>query len=179
MAKPDYLGPAVAGGFSGTLPGYAAALAALPVVTAPGFGLRAAATTAGVTGRRMNLPKDVGMVARLRKSAGYGDKIGIAVIAGHVSDRHDRPGAMYRLDQAQRGQLVTVTRQGTTYRYKVTGTATSDRDRRLPQKYFTTTGPHRLVLISCTGRVVYPNGHFHYTKYQVVVAKFIGAKKAP
>ena len=177
VAKPSYAAPAVVGGFSGTLLDDALARAAMPIVTARGFGLRAAAVTAGVTAGRMNLPNDVGMVAWLRKSAGYGDKIGTTVIAGHVSDRHDRPGALYRLHRAHRGQLVTITRGGTAYRYRVTGKATFDRGRQLPHKYFATTGARRLVLISCTGRVVYPNGHFHYTKYRVVVAKFVGAKK--
>jgi hypothetical protein len=177
VAKSSYSAPAVVGGFSGTLLDDALARSALPIVTARGFGLRAATVTAGVTAGRMNLPNDVGMVAWLRKSAGYGDKIGTTVIAGHVSDRHDRPGALYRLDRAHRGQLVTITRGGTAYRYRVTGKATFGRGTRLPHRYFTTTGPRRLVVISCTGRVVYPNGHFHYTKYQVVVAKFTGARK--
>ncbi len=43
----------------------------------------------------------------------------------------------------------------------------------LPHRYFVTTGGHRLVLISCTDRVVYHNGHFHYTRYIVVVANEI------
>ena len=59
----------------------------------------------------------------------------------------------------------------------MTGSATLDRNQRLPQRHFSTTGPHRLVLISCTGRVVHPNGHFHYTKYLIVTATFAGVRK--
>ena len=177
-AKARYSAPAVVGGFSGTLLDRSSARAALPIIRGHRFGLHAAAINTGITSGRMNLPNKVGMVAWLNRSAGYGDKIGTTVVAGHVSDRHDRPGALYRLNRAHRGQLVTITRGGTVYRYQVSGTATYDRTGRLPQRYFTTTGARRLVLISCTGRVVYPNGHFHYTKYQVVTARYVGTKRA-
>jgi len=176
VAKSSYSAPSVVAGFSGTLLDSGLARMGLPIIAAPGFDLRAAVATTGVTGGRMNLPDDVGMVAWLAKSAGYGDRIGTTVVAGHVSDRHDRPGALYRLSTAHRRQVVAVNRAGVDHRFRVTETATFERTRPLPQRYFTTTGPHRLVLISCTGRVVHPDGHFHYTKYQVVVARAAGAR---
>ena len=119
----------------------------------------------------MSLPADVGQVAWLRSSAGFDDVIGTTVIGGHVSDWHDRPGALYRLSRARPGQAVRLVDGTDTTRFTVVGKATYPRTARLPKRYFRTTGPHRLVLISCTDRVVYPNGHFHYTRYQVVVAK--------
>ena len=119
----------------------------------------------------MTLPRDVRDVGWLRKSAGVGDKIGTTVIGGHVSDRHDNPGAMFRLKRAHAGQLIMVIRGGKLYQFKVVSTATFDRRHPLPHRYFTTTGRHRLALISCTTKVVFPNGHFHYTRYLVVLAK--------
>ena len=118
----------------------------------------------------MTLPGDVGEVGWLRKSAGIGDKIGTAVIGGHVSDRHDNPGALFHLSRAHAGQQVTVIQAGTRHQFMVVRKATFDRRDQLPDRYFVTTGRHRLVLISCTAKVVAPNGQFHYTRYIVVVA---------
>ncbi|WP_122818849.1 DUF7507 domain-containing protein [Nocardioides pantholopis] len=174
VAKPRYRPPVIAGGFSGTLPGRESGRAAPTVVRAPGIGLNATVVPATVKRGRMGLPADVDVTSWLRRSAGYGDRIGTAVIAGHVSDRRDSPGALWGLRRASRGQAVAVASGGQTFRYRVTGTTTYDRTRRLPRRFFSTTGAHRLVLISCTGRVVYGNGRFHYTKYQVVVAKAVG-----
>jgi hypothetical protein len=177
VARPPFVAPIVNGGFSGTLPGHDARRTILPVIKAPGFGLRAPVIPGGVTSGRMRLPASVHTVAWLRKSAWYGDKIGTTVVAGHVSDRHDRPGAMWDLRRARRGQPVTVVTGAKTIRYRVISKATFPRGQRLPHRFFETTGPRRLVLFSCTDKVVFPNGRFHYTKYQVVTAKFIWAKK--
>lgn len=169
VARAAYQAPAVNGGYSGTLPDLRTGRAG-SVVRAPGIGLRAPVLPVGVARGRMTLPASVGTVGWLSKSGRYSDKIGTAVIAGHVSDRHDHPGAMYRLSQAKRGQVVSITADNRIYRYKVTGKATFARGTKLPHRYFTTTGQPRLVLISCTDRVVYANRHFHYTRYQVVTA---------
>jgi hypothetical protein len=169
-AKPAYQAPIVNGGFSGALlPDRERRT--LTSVHAPAFGLHAKVLTAGIARDHMNLPANVGTVARLRNSADYGDKIGTIVIGGHVSDRHDRPGALYGLRRAERGDVIFVSTGSTTRRYKVIGTTSYQRGRTLPQQYFATNGKPRLVIISCTARVVYANGHFHYTRYQVVSAK--------
>ncbi|MBB3044534.1 DUF7507 domain-containing protein [Nocardioides soli] len=173
VAKPAYQAPTVNGGFSGTLLPSTRARTTLPRVHARAIRLNAAVLTAGVTRGQMELPGDVGMVSWLRKSAGYGDKIGTTVIGGHVSDRHDRPGALRRLSQARLGQPVDVASLGKVHRFKVVSKASFARTTGIPARYFSTTGPHRLLLVTCTDRVVYPNGHFHYTRYQVVVAKAV------
>jgi sortase (surface protein transpeptidase) len=134
------------------------------------IGLDAPVLAEGIRHGQMVLPSDVSEVGWLRESAGVGDKIGTAVIAGHVSDRHDNPGAMFHLSQARAGDRITVDKSGKPHRFKVVDTATFRRGHKLPHRYFVTTGAHRLVLISCTGKVVFPNGHFHYTRYIVVVA---------
>ncbi len=177
VAKPSYPVPAVNGGFSGVLPGLGAERRASTVVRGPGFGLDATVIPTTIARGEMRLPADVDVTSWLRKSAGYGDTIGTAIIAGHVSDRSDRPGAMWGLRRAQRGQVVAVTSAGKSYRYRVTGTSTYPRTRKLPHRFFQTTGAHRLVLISCTNRVRYANGRFHYTKYQVVVAEPVRRKR--
>ncbi|MCD4535005.1 DUF5979 domain-containing protein [Nocardioides sp. cx-169] len=179
VAKAPYRAPVVNGGFSGFLPRsdtWSARLAPT-IIRAPGIGLRATVTPTVIRRGLMRLPGNVGVTSWLRRSAAPGDRIGAAVVAGHVSDRQDRPGALWGLSRAKVGQVVTVVKNGTTHRYKVSSTARFERTRRLPQRFFTTTGTHRLVLISCTDRVVYDNGRFHYTKYQVVVAKPVGRQR--
>ncbi|MBC2933824.1 lectin-like domain-containing protein [Nocardioides sp. zg-1228] len=176
VAKPPYVAPIVSGGFAGVLPGSDREAAARAKVRAPGFGLNAPVVPTTIVRGRMRLPEKVARTSWLRRSAGFGDTIGTSVIAGHVSDRSDRPGAMWGLRRAERGDTVTITRGGQTQRYRVSDVATYDRTRKLPQRLFRTTGPHRLLLISCSDRVVYPNGHFHYTKYKVVTAVPIRAE---
>jgi hypothetical protein len=175
VAKPAYLAPEVNGGYSGTLvPRGGAARTAPTRIELAAIGLDAPVLTERIRNGEMTLPDDVRDVGWLRRSAGFADKIGVTVVAGHVSDRHDHPGAMYHLSRARPGQHVTVRHAGESYRFTVVGTATYDRGHRLPHGYFRTTGRHRLVLISCTHRVSYPDGHFHYTRYQVVVADSTG-----
>ncbi len=172
VAKPGYVAPAIQGGFSGTIDSSPDLDRRVPTtIEMPGIGMHAAVRREGVVDGRMTLPGDVGEVGWLQKSAGIGDKIGTAVIGGHVSDRHDNPGAMSRLNRAHAGQLITVTKGGKRYQFKVISKATFDRRDQLPHRYFATTGKHRVALVSCTAKVVHPNGHFHYTRYVVVLAK--------
>lgn len=175
VAKRAYVAPIVNGGFSGTIasPDLARRAPAPVTIQMPAIGLNASVLSERIRRGRMTLPANVSEVGWLRKSAGIGDKIGTTVIAGHVSDRHDNPGALFHLSRARAGERVTVTRAGTPYHFQVVGKATFDRRHRLPQRYFVTTGRHRLVLITCTAKVVFPNGHFHYTRYVVVVANQI------
>ncbi|MCD4527122.1 sortase domain-bontaining protein [Nocardioides sp. cx-173] len=176
VAKPSYPPPVINGGFAGTLPGSGSERGTRTRIRAGAIGLDAAVLPTNVRRGHMNLPGDVDLTSWLRRSADVGDRIGTSVVAGHVSDRHDRPGALWGLRRARPGQVVTVTRGGKSYRYQVTGTERYDRTQRLPSRLFRTTGAHRLVIVSCTRRVVYSNGHFHYTKYLVVVAKPLGAR---
>jgi len=171
VAKRPYLAPIISGGFSGTLRSPVAERRDAVNVTMPAIGLDAPVREEGIVHGRMTLPRNVGEVGWLKRSAAPGDPIGTTVIGGHVSDWHDSPGALYHLDRARVGQTITVTRGGARHRFEVVETKTYDRERRLPQRHFTTTGRHRLVLISCTDRVVYPNGRFHYTRYIVVTAR--------
>ena len=175
VAKQEILAPIINGGFSGTIhsPNTARRAPARVTIQMPAIGLRAPVIPERVIKRHMTLPANVGEVGWLQKSAGINDKIGTAVIGGHVSDRHDHPGAMFHLKRAHVGQLITVTRDGTPYRFQVVSKATFKRHHRLPHPYFATTGGHRLALISCTAKVVSSNGHFHYTRYIVVLAKAV------
>ncbi len=172
VAKPAYVAPAIQGGFSGTIDSPPDSDRRAPMtIQMPSIGMHAAVLPEGVVDGRMTLPGNVGDVGWLQKSAGVDDKIGIAVLGGHVSDRHDNPGAMFRLNRAHAGELITVMKGGKPYRFEIVSKTTFDRRDKLPQRYFATTGRHRLALISCTAKVVFSNGHFHYNRYIVVLAK--------
>jgi hypothetical protein len=176
VAKPAYQGPAIKGGFTGTLGSSdrapATARRAAVTIRMPVIGLNAALVPERVVGRHMVLPP-FRKVGWLKKSDQVGDKIGSVVVGGHVSNRRDRPGALFRLKKAKKGQLVTVTRAGKKYTYKVTGKVVFSRHRKIPQKYFVTTGKPRLNIVSCVHKVRLPHGRFTYTKYIIVVAKQI------
>ncbi len=174
--KPSYGTPVVDTGFSGIEPG---SLAARLMATAPmtvryaGVGVSSAkANSTGIIKGHVVVPHNVAQLGFLTPSAGLADAVGTTVIVGHVSDDRDAPGAFYRLTKAKKGQVITVRQGGHAYRFKVTSTKTYTRahNGHPPASVFSTTGKHALVLISCAAKVVYPDGHFHYTRNIVVTA---------
>ncbi|WP_436697871.1 Ig-like domain-containing protein [Nocardioides sp. BYT-33-1] len=141
----------------------------------PGIGLDARIETVGIRKRSMVIPTDTARGGWLSRSAAPGDAVGSTVIAGHVSDRGDRPGAFGRLRKARPGQVITVrTAGGDLQRYRIKTITTQPRTRGLTGTATSTTGEHQLTLVTCTGRVTYRNGNFHYTKNLVVTAVPLG-----
>jgi len=174
--RPTYHAPVVNTGFDGIPAGRAGRHEArkMPVgrVRVPALGISAPVLAVHRHSGQMLIPADVHKTGWLRDSAATGDRIGTVVIAGHVSDRRDRPGSLKGLRRARTGQIITaVTPTGRRMTYRITAIASQSRTKRLPQPLFSTSGAPRLVLITCTGRVTYPNGHFHYTRNLIVVAK--------
>jgi uncharacterized repeat protein (TIGR01451 family) len=144
-------------------------------VRVPAIGMRARLSPVGIARGEMLVPHDVRRGGWLARSAAPGEQLGSTVIAGHVSDRTDRPGAFDRLRQASKGQVVLVRdAAGRATRYRISSVTTQPRDRGLAGAAVSTTAAHRLVLVTCTGRVTYPDGRFHYTQNLVVVAKPVG-----
>jgi hypothetical protein len=141
----------------------------------PSLGIEAPLGRAGVAAGSMQIPADVHRVGWLDESARTTDLIGMTVIAGHVSDDSDSPGALWNLRKAVRGTIVRVVdRSGAVHRYRVTGRLYRDRTGALPASLFRTTGAHELALVTCASKVVYPDGRFHYTQNLVVFATPIG-----
>ncbi len=141
-----------------------------PRVGIPALGIDASVRTVRARKGTMGIPGDIARLGWLNRSAGLGEVIGTSVVAGHVSDHHDSPGSFWRLRKAHKGQIVTVREGGETLRYRVTSVRTYLRSKALPREMFRTSGKHQLALVSCTGRVTYPNGSFHYTRNVVVIA---------
>lgn len=102
--------------------------------------------------------------------AGLAALVGTTVIAGHVSDNRDRPGAFHGLRRLRIGeQLRTVDSSGSVRRWRVVQVRTFDR-RKLPRSLFAQRVQRKLTLITCTDRVATAGG-FHYRKNLVVEAE--------
>ncbi|MDQ6523245.1 Ig-like domain-containing protein [Nocardioides sp. LHD-245] len=175
--RPDLGRVEVSTGYSGVrADGSTAARRIRPVkVSVPAVGLRAKVETVGMRKGSMRIPTDVSKGGWLNGSAAPGETVGSTVIAGHVSDRGDRPGAFGKLRRARPGQVITVrTATGTAQRYRIATITAQPRAKGLGGATVSTTGEHQLTLVTCTGRVTYRNGRFHYTKNLVVTATPIG-----
>lgn len=95
--------------------------------------------------------------------------VGTTIVAGHVSDDHDRLGPFARLRRTHVGAVVTTTWAGVTSRWRVVGLRSYDR-RHLPRSLFAQHLARRLVLITCTDEVTGPGGAFHYRRNLVATA---------
>ncbi|WGX97358.1 VaFE repeat-containing surface-anchored protein [Nocardioides sp. L-11A] len=169
VRKPAYPAPVVSTGFSAA-GADVAGRRGIERIRIPSLGVDARTSPVGIKRGTMQVPGNVARTGRLRQSAAVGDLIGTTVIAGHVSDRHDRPGAFWKLAKARKGKVVTVRQGGMKVRYRVTSVERFSRASTLPDRFFSTTGEHQLVLISCAGKVTTPGGGFHYRQNVVVTA---------
>ncbi|MFJ9312655.1 Ig-like domain-containing protein [Pimelobacter simplex] len=144
-------------------------------VSVPALGMKARIDTVGTRRGTMLIPGRMARGGWLLGSAAPGEAVGATVIAGHVSDRRDRPGAFGKLRKARTGQLVEVRgADGVVRTYRITSVRSQPRGRGLTGAPVSTTGAHRLTLVTCTGKVTYRNGRFHYTRNLVVTAVPIG-----
>ncbi len=169
--RADYAPLAIGTGFSGPVPG-GTDRAAVTTLRIKALGIKARVATATEKGGRMQVPAP-GLVGWLNRSAAVDDLIGTTVIAGHVSDRHDKPGALYKLQKARKGQIVKINGPHGVMKFKIVSVKAYARSKPLPSGIFTTKGEHRLALVTCTAKVV-SGGRFHYTKNLVVIARPIG-----
>jgi LPXTG-site transpeptidase (sortase) family protein len=160
-------------GFDGVAPGcrFFERLFATGRVSVKAIGMHALLNTVPLKKGSMVIPGDVRRGGWLSRSAAPGESVGSAVIAGHVSSYHDRPGAFGKLRRARVGQIVKVTGvSGKTTRYRITKIRTAKRSKGFKGRLTSTTSSPKLVLVTCTDEVRYPNGHFHYRKNLIVIA---------
>jgi len=171
--KPSYPTPTVSTGYSndGWTP---AGRRSVDRIRIPSLGVNARTSPVGIKRGTMQVPGNVARTGQLSQSAAAGDLIGTTVIAGHVSDRHDRPGAFWKLTKIRKGKVVTVWQGGKKLRYRVTAVERFSRKAKLPDRFFSTTGAHQLVLISCADKVTTSGGGFHYRQNVVVTAVPLG-----
>ncbi|MBM7517252.1 Ig-like domain-containing protein [Nocardioides nitrophenolicus] len=172
--RPDYGPIRVETGFDGVAePGERAGRRTRPArVSITEIGLSARLDPVGLRRGAMVIPDAVARGGWLTRSAVPGEKVGTTVLAGHVSDRHDRPGAFGRLARARRGQLVKVRgADGSLHRYRIVRIRRPARGQPIDAALTTTSGAHRLVLVTCVDAVHRADGSFHYRRNLIVVAR--------
>ena len=134
-----------------------------------GAAVHPAATVDGL----LRVPENVRHVGWWDGSARAGEAFGSTVIAGHVDSDTYGIGFFARLRRIKVGDTVTLRGDSHRLKYRVTSVKKVDK-RALATKSqaFQQTGPHRLVLITCTGNFHRDRGG--YDSNLVVVAKPVG-----
>ncbi|WP_341927909.1 class F sortase [Nocardioides psychrotolerans] len=136
----------------------------------PSVGIAAPVDGVGLDRGAMAIPDDERRLGWLATTSSARDLLGASVLSGHVSDRHDRPGALWRLRKVRVGDVVSWTAtDGTAHRFVVRRLQRFARTRGLPAELFRTDGPHVLHLVTCTSRRR-TSGGFHYADNLVVTA---------
>lgn len=141
-------------------------------VILPG-GAKAPVDPARTVDGELKVPDDPQRVGWWDGSAYAGDPFGNTVIAGHVDSATDGIGYFARLLKVEKGDVVTVRAGSHQQRYRVkkvqtiTKLALAEDSRTFEQ-----TGPHRLVLITCTGNYRPERGG--YDSNLVVTAQAVG-----
>lgn len=134
-------------------------------------GIDAPVDGVGLDRGAMAIPGDQRRLGWLATTSSAGELVGASVVSGHVSDRRDRPGALWRLKDVRAGDVVTWTvTDGTTRRFVVRRVQRFARSRGLPAGLFRTDGRHVLHLVTCTDRRR-TGGGFHYADNLVVTAQ--------
>jgi LPXTG-site transpeptidase (sortase) family protein len=128
-----------------------------------------AATVDGV----LRVPENVRHVGWWDGSARAGEVFGSTVVAGHVDSHTDGIGFFARLLRIRVGDTITLRGDNHRLEYRVTSVKKVARKALATQSQaFEQTGPHRLVLITCTGNFHRDRGG--YDSNLVVVAKPLG-----
>jgi sortase (surface protein transpeptidase) len=131
-----------------------------PLVAIPALCVSAPVVTTAVDRfGSLNLPDDVHLVALDADSAPLSARRGTTVIAGHVDNRDQGPGAFYPLYRTPPGAAVTVTdANGHTSSWRVFKVISVDKNA-LPADLQSHTGPRELVLVTCGGALSYVPGY--------------------
>ncbi|HET6151341.1 MAG TPA: class F sortase [Marmoricola sp.] len=137
----------------------------------PSIGVTAPVDSVGLDGTTMALPDDPARVGWLDTTAPAGGPDGSSVLAGHVSDEHDDPGALWSLRDITVGaHAIWTDAAGVPHVFVVTAMAHYPRATGLPAATFGATGPHVLRLVTCADRLTTAGGGFHYADNLVVTA---------
>jgi LPXTG-site transpeptidase (sortase) family protein len=113
---------------------------------------RAGVVPAATVDGQLKVPDDVEHVGWWDGSAYAGDPFGSTVIAGHVDSATGGVGFFARLLRVKVGDVVTLRAGPRRLSYRITKVQTVDRQALATDgRAFDQTGPHRLVLITCTG----------------------------
>ena len=142
-------------------------------IVLPG-GSRAPVDPASTVDGLLAVPENVQRVGWWDGGAQAGDPFGALAIAGHVDSAKSGLGFFVRLQNIRVGETITLRDSGHQASYKVTSIRSVPQDA-LATGTFDQTGPHRLVLITCTGR--YDRARGGYERNLVVTAMPVGLAK--
>jgi Sortase domain len=116
-----------------------------------------------------DVPPSVDTVGWYRYGPGLDAAGGSVVIAGHVDSATQGPGAFFRLRELTRGQPVAVTGEdGRTRQFTVVAREEYPKESINLNRYFTSSGPLRLTLMTCGGP--FDDRTHHYRDNVVVTA---------
>ena len=73
------------------------------------------------------------------------------LIAGHIDNIDQGPGALHELDRSQPGDLVYLTRGGVSSRWKIIALQVFGKDAAHPDWFAGSAGPRVLHLVTCGG----------------------------
>jgi len=151
----------------GGSPAQAAAVVALPPAPAarpagelavpvrlglPSLRVHAAVQGVVTTGGVLGVPDDPARVGWWTGSVQPGSAAGSTVLDGHVDSAVSGAGALFGLAELNAGDRVSVTdARGRDWTYRVYARQVYRKHQGLPAALFSTTGPARLVLITCGG----------------------------
>jgi hypothetical protein len=128
------------------------ALAAPAALVIPALQVQATVVPVASSNGTLGVPDDPAQVGWWTRSALPGAPNGSVVIDGHIDSAAAGPGALFQLSKLHTADLILVTTTtGDRRRYAVIGQRVYLKADGLPPDLFTTTGPPRLVLISCGG----------------------------
>lgn len=103
----------------------------------------------------LGVPADISHVGWWTGSVRPGSPAGATVIVGHVDSAAEGEGALFHLTDLRSGQHVSISVTAVDgdrrISYRVYARRVYSKSRALPASLFATTGPARLVLITCGG----------------------------
>jgi LPXTG-site transpeptidase (sortase) family protein len=121
----------------------------------------------------LKVPENVDYVGWWDGSANAGDPFGSTVIAGHVDSATEGIGFFIRLRRIKAGDVVTLRAGSHRLSYRISKVRTVNRHAlATDSQAFDQTGPHRLILITCTG--AYRRGQGGYESNLVVIGQPLG-----
>lgn len=128
-----------------------------PRLAIAALGISAPLREVGVSGSELEIPDDPAEVGLWRGGAMPGDETGTVLVSGHVSWNGER-GALWTLAASSPGDTIQLVRDdGQVSGWRVTSISRLPRDADHPE-LFTSSGIHRLVVVTCGGPVV--DGHY-------------------
>ena len=134
---------------------------------------RAGVLPAATVDGQLKVPEHVSHVGWWDGSARAGEPFGSTVIAGHVDSATEGKGFFVRLLGVKKGDVVTLRAGEHQLRYRIISVRTVARQAlATDSRAFDQAGPHRLVLITCTG--AYRRDRGGYERNLVVTGQPIG-----